>query len=587
MSRSLIWTFLALLFLSSCKKNDPGPSGPPPEEPYCDREITHSDPILVTGISSFNIRQSTSTGLKSEVNGGPIPFAEIRVLNVRGDTVQCSQTYEDGRFAFYVPRNQEFRLRINSRSNSIRYKASVLDSPNTNAYYYYEFTFSTYSSAASVEIGPIIASAKAPPILGGAFNILYNFYRANDALRFGICGGATTSCASFDLAPKVTAYWKAGVDPHSSYFGGSTNLSFYIPGTYKLYILGGVNGDVNSSDTDHFDDSVISHEYGHFLEDTFGKSESPGGLHDGNHVIDARLAWSEGWGYFFATYATASKIIRDTYGNEDGTTGVYINYDVEKNNSALDPSSGSMSAGEGNFREFAVNRFLLDVIDPFQTSATGSSVGANGGAGDDDGSDSYTEPFSTIWTTFRGTWTSSSVYFRSLGKFLSSGTFSGAAYTNAKTFHSVRGDVVDYAQPLPTTTSVCAATTIRASDVASCDIAGTTICTRGDRHQCCSNQLKSNDFYLVTYDGSFTNVSISRTSGTGDLDLFLYKPGYTFGKSADIATSSEGTGATESVSFSNLPKGTYLLNVNQYTGSGNPIADTTYKIYVDGAQVCP
>lgn len=65
-------------------------------------------------------------------------------------------------------------------------------------------------------------------------------------------------------------------------------------GTYysgEIHLLGA------NSDDDGYDDTVILHETGHYVEDTQGRSDSPGGGHDGSPT-DPRLAWSEG----FSTY---------------------------------------------------------------------------------------------------------------------------------------------------------------------------------------------------------------------------------------------------------------------------------------------
>lgn len=91
-------------------------------------------------------------------------------------------------------------------------------------------------------------------------------------------------------------------------------LSFYKPGERKLFILGGSNGNVDTADTDHFDNSIILHEYGHFLEDVYGKTDSPGGYHNGSSIIDPRLAWSEGFTNSFQGAALGKNFYLDTAG---------------------------------------------------------------------------------------------------------------------------------------------------------------------------------------------------------------------------------------------------------------------------------
>jgi hypothetical protein len=258
--------------------------------------------------------------LLGEILGGNIRYAEIEILDSSGSTIQCGETDSSGHFSLSVPRNQQLVIKIKSRGDSNHVHVSVLDTPDTNNPYALMTGFSTSTSAPQVDLGVLIASAKGD-ILGGAFNIYNNILRANEALRSYLCGNVDTLCTAFTVAPKATVYWKAGVNPYSYFDGPSdSGISFYIPTTNMLFILGGIDGDVNDSDTDHFDDAVISHEYGHFIEDHYAVTDSPGGSHNGNRVLDARLVWSEGWADFFSSLVRADKIYRDTYGNNDGST---------------------------------------------------------------------------------------------------------------------------------------------------------------------------------------------------------------------------------------------------------------------------
>ncbi len=217
------------------------------------------------------------------------------------------------------------------------------------------------------------------------FNIMFDILIANEYVRRNIGkNGDTAGVPSANpnkwwVADKVTVYWKAGFNPYT-YFGASSPLSFYVPGERKLYILGGSNGDVRRSDTDHFDDSVILHEYGHFLEDTYGHSESPGGSHNGNFIIDARLAWSEGWANFFQSAvltgadafdnsALESRLPTDkryqyyvdTYGYKgSGNAGVAIAFNLGTegtNAGGYDDVTGDLP-GTGTFREVSISRTL-------------------------------------------------------------------------------------------------------------------------------------------------------------------------------------------------------------------------------------
>ena len=72
---------------------------------------------------------------------------------------------------------------------------------------------------------------------------------------------------------------------------GQITTSHYSPSEGQLYILGAAD-----NDTDENDDHVIAHEWGHYFEDKFSRSDSLGGSHSGNDRLDLRVAFGEGFG---------------------------------------------------------------------------------------------------------------------------------------------------------------------------------------------------------------------------------------------------------------------------------------------------
>ncbi|MBK9293459.1 MAG: hypothetical protein IPM57_03305 [Oligoflexia bacterium] len=549
------------------------------EEPYCSSVISYSNAVTVTATAAFNVLEQSGIGFGNEILGGPIARAEIQVLDQNNNVIQCSETGPNGEISFLIPKNMAgLKLKINSRADNSFVKASVLNSPSSDNFYSLIVNFNT-SNNSTLDLGSIVAPAT-DSLEGGAFNILDNILKANEALRY--------FSNSFSVAPKVIVYWQKGVNPYT-YVGGSSTVgvSFYVIGSGRLYILGGINGDIDNSDFDHFDNSIINHEYGHFIEDAFSKADSPGGLHDGNHIIDARLAWGEGWANFFSSAIRANKIYSDCYGTQSGSTGCFIYHNMDTNIPTIDVPN---AAGEGNFREFAITRALWDSVDPIRNIASGPTSGANPDF--NNAQDNLTQPFGNFWDTFSGPFASSSEAFRSVGKFLFMNNDSVLNSSSVFNADKILPNPKDFAQPLPTTgDAACdasAATQIFANDISSYSFNGATICQRGNLHHFCSNQLASNDFYEVNYDGSFSTISISRTSGSAELDMYLYKNPYVFGNQCDIVKQSAlGLSSDKSISLSGLAYGKYMLNINVYTGNGNPTSPSGYKIFVDSVRVCP
>lgn len=140
--------------------------------------------------------------------------------------------------------------------------------------------------------------------IAGPFNIAVTIGRANALVRAGQPGAHL---------PRVEVRWD------TSYVGGT-----YFQQTEGVAFINGRRG----QDSDEFDDHVIAHEYGHFLMSSFSRESSPGGDHSFGERLDPRLAWSEGWGNFFAGATTGSPRYIDT-GVVRGRQGVLLTVDIE------------------------------------------------------------------------------------------------------------------------------------------------------------------------------------------------------------------------------------------------------------------
>ena len=559
-------TLLCVFILLSCSPKSPPNSGGAnklAERPYCGEVKQVNGAVQFSGSARFERRLATPMGLgDTDPDLLPIRYAEIQILS--GESViQCSETDGNGNFLVNVPSgNQPLTVRVLSRAQNQYLNASVLNNPTDSVPFSIE---ATATPDATKDIGTIVAPAKGN-LQGGAFNILDQVLRANDFLRAQTQGCSTlnSGCSPFSVAPKAQIFWTPGVNP-GTYFGISGGISFFVSDYNQLFILGGIDGDVNNSDTDHFDNIVILHEYGHFLEHQYSKSDSPGGSHDANSIIDPRLAWSEGWANFFALAVSGETEYRDTYGNSDGVTGYFFKTDLERHPPTRDIPG---RAGEGNFREFSISRALWDLIDPHPISKKGANEGAN---------DQVTGPFSELWATLTSPqlFASPSVSFRNYGLFmqlrstLSQPTDMSAIFSAEKQ----RPDRRDYA--------------LKDLQPGSCNYALSS--GAGETGSfATSNQFSSNDFFHVSHTGGTLTVRVDRTQGTGDIDLYIYKDGYSFGTFGDMAIYSNrdtpGDGGVETAS-QNLPAGNYMINVMLYPLPGPATAD--YSLTVNGVTLCP
>jgi len=117
--------------------------------------------------------------------------------------------------------------------------------------------------------------------------------------------------------------------------------------TDGIYIL----GDFTIGDTDEFDESVLAHEFGHYVEDRFGRSDSIGGEHGGSDsLLDLRVAFGEGWGNAFSSMVRNDPIYRDSFGGVSDDFQIDMESDDQLN--------------EGWFSEASVEEILWDLFDP-------------------------------------------------------------------------------------------------------------------------------------------------------------------------------------------------------------------------------
>ena len=134
---------------------------------------------------------------------------------------------------------------------------------------------------------------------------------------------AVTNLRAADANVKMAAlniYWS---DRNMSTSGdkekGLINTSHFAPGGVLpgLFILG--KADV---DTDEFDQGVIGHELGHYLQSQLSYSDSTGGSHATNDFKDASLAYGEGYGTAIGGLLIGSNFYIDTSGARQSAGGV-------------------------------------------------------------------------------------------------------------------------------------------------------------------------------------------------------------------------------------------------------------------------
>ena len=107
--------------------------------------------------------------------------------------------------------------------------------------------------------------------------------------------------------PVLDIYWSSNNNTSSgSYEDGDLGTSFFLSPN-SIYILG-----EEGSDADEYDRHVIAHEWIHYFEHNFSRSDSIGGSHSQEDRLDMRLAFSEGLANALSAVITSDPIYSDS-----------------------------------------------------------------------------------------------------------------------------------------------------------------------------------------------------------------------------------------------------------------------------------
>jgi hypothetical protein len=140
---------------------------------------------------------------------------------------------------------------------------------------------------------------------------------------------------------------------------GEIGTSFYRGDLNSLFLLG-KDGD----DIEEFDDHVIAHEWGHYFEDNFSRSDSIGGRHGLNDRLDPRVAFGEGFATALSGMALDNPVYCDVFWSQGNLRGFDILIETE--------ATGSFA---GWYNESSVMKILYDLWDTNIDGNDSSSIG--------------------------------------------------------------------------------------------------------------------------------------------------------------------------------------------------------------------
>ncbi|TDQ49044.1 hypothetical protein EV696_10518 [Permianibacter aggregans] len=302
--------------------------------------------VSVSGKATFDrVKHNTATNA--------LNFNDVQQQNVRGAVVELlsspgsaliatTTTDAQGNYSFSgVPVFSSVSVRVKAqmlKSGTPSWNFQVVDNTNGKALY------SMVSSATNIGVSNQTINLHAAVGTGntyqtvraaGPFAILDSVYQAYNKIL--------TADPNFQFQP-VNINWSVNnTNTRGDLARGQIGTSFFN-GT-EIYILGKAD-----ADTDEFDGHVVIHEWGHYFEGFHSRSDSIGGQHGGNDLLDMRVAFGEGFGNALSGMVTDDPVYRDSLG-ANSSQGFSIN--VESND--------ARSPGWG--REGVVQSILYDIYD--------------------------------------------------------------------------------------------------------------------------------------------------------------------------------------------------------------------------------
>ena len=474
----------------------------------------------------------------------PARQVTVQAIDASSNAVLATATTDDnGNYSVTVPGNRN--LFIRARAEMIKAgTAPTWDfrvANNTNA----DAIYALDGNAASSGTANSTRNLRAPSGFGAntytgeraaaPFAILDTVFRAKELVL---------SAVPNTVFPELRLFWSEDNRPNVGDFcpdDGDINTSSYIvfglndldqcnqPGATGIYIL----GDFTIGDTDEFDQSVIAHEFGHYIEDRFGRSDSIGGDHGGSTtLLDLRVAFGEGWGNAFSGMALGGPIYRDSFDGMVQEFGI----DME----ADDPLN------EGWFSEASVGEILWDLFDSTNDSGDSAALGFAPLYAVMTGAQKTTDALTSIFTFITGLRAAPGAPLAAIGDLLDGESIFGTDDFGAAESNAGGDQLV-----LPIYKTILLGTQI-------------SVCSRSPAGNSSSNKLGNRVFLRFDNDAQrlVTIQATGATNGGGtvaatDPDIFVLRRGV-------LAAFGAGTGASETIDQVPLPAGTYIIEVYDF-----------------------
>ena len=281
----------------------------------------------------------------------------VEAIADNGVAIASTQTDANGNYLLNLPANTSVRIRASAR---------LLQNATSGASWDFSIRDNTSSGYLTPGSEAALYAIEGAQFVTGTTNPSRDLHAASSWNGSGYTAGgrAAAPFAILDMeyaamqkvlavdshavfAPMI-AYWSTSNRPAS----GEPSSGFIETSHWEnvgsrpgLYILGAEN-----VDTDEYDSAVIVHEWGHYFESRFSRSDSSGGSHGPGDALEMGLAFGEGWGNALSGMVRDDPVYVDTVGPQQSLPGT-----------VFDLNTIDDSAPKGWFSEGSVQHLLYQV----------------------------------------------------------------------------------------------------------------------------------------------------------------------------------------------------------------------------------
>ncbi len=337
-----------------------GPDNPSPVSGDCDG--SGSGTVTISGVAEYEFVPAAATMTGVRLDYGASEFRPIRKAEVHAicpgstDVHDAGFTDENGAFILTVPANADVAIRVRAALDANgdgATEAGVVDNTSGQALWAVQGD-SINSGSEDIQVqlrassgwdGSSYSSTRA----AAPFAILDSVYTAMQKV-LAVDADAGFPELKLNWSPDNRASCSSNTFPYAD---GCIGTSFYSSARYSdgrvernIFILGDAG-----NDTDEYDNHVVIHEWGHYYEDAFARSDSIGGAHGGGDALDPRVAFGEGWGNAWSGIATDDPVYVDTSGSN------------QANGFTIDVESGPEGGNPGWWNEASVQEIIYDLYD--------------------------------------------------------------------------------------------------------------------------------------------------------------------------------------------------------------------------------